>query len=123
MENIDKMGQNSLEALSKDNLTESSKKRLTREIIGGAIALSCLVVGMIFSWLYPTKTVVPALLYTVGFLVEGVPVFWAAIKGILTKNLTNAMEILVAIAIIACYFTQDLILAVLIPIILLSSRK
>ena len=118
MENIDRMGQNSLEALSKDNLTESGKKRLTREIISGAVALSCLVVGMIFARIFPTKTVVPALLYTLGFLVEGIPVFYAAIKGIFTKNLTNAMEILVAIAIIACYFTQDLILAVLIPMIL-----
>lgn len=118
MENIDNMGRNSLESLSRDNLTQSGKKRLTREIIGGVLAIACLAVGMIYSAFFPAKTTLPALLYTVGFLIEGVPVFYAALKGIFTKNLTNAMEILVAIAILACYFTGDFVLAVLVPLIL-----
>lgn len=118
MENLDNIAKSSLEALSKDNLTVKGKKKLRREIISGAIALSCLAVGLIYSWIFPTKTVVPALLYTVGFLIEGIPVFWAALKGIFSKNLSNAMEMLVAIAIFACYFSGDLILAVLIPLIL-----
>ena len=112
------MGKNSLESLSRDNLTEQGKKKLRREIICGAAAIACLLVGLLYSRIFPARTVVPALLYTVGFLIEGVPVMVAAVKGILTRNLTNAMEILVAIAILACYFTQDLILAVLIPLIL-----
>ena len=37
MENIDNIGKNSLEALSKNNLTESGKKRLGREIFCAAI--------------------------------------------------------------------------------------
>lgn len=118
MENINNMAANSLEALSRDNLTGEGKKRLAREIICGAIAIACLIVGFVYSKIFPANTTIPALLYTVGFLVEGVPVFVAAIKGIITKNLTNAMEILVAIAIIACYFSQQLILSVLIPLIL-----
>lgn len=118
MENIDNIAKNSLEALSRDNLTVKGKKKLRREIISGAIAISCLAVGLIYSWVFPTKTVVPALLYTVGFFIEGIPVFWAALKGIFSKNLSNAMEMLVAIAIFACYFSGDLILAVLIPLIL-----
>lgn len=118
MENIDNIAKNSLEALSRDNLTEKSKKRLKKDIFCGAVALSCLAVGIIYSIIFPDKTTVPALLYTVGFLVEGLPVFWAAIKGVFTKNLSNAMEMLVAIAILACYFTGDLVLSVLIPLIL-----
>ena len=118
MENIDNMAKNSLESLSRDNLTEQGKKKLRREIICGAAAIACLAVGLLYGYLFPARPVVPALLYTVGFLIEGVPVMVSAVKGILTKNLTNAMEILVAIAILACYFTQDLILAVLIPLIL-----
>ena len=105
MENIDQIGKNSLEALSRDNLTERNKRRLGREIFSGAVALICLVTGLIFSLVYPDKDVVPALIYTIGVLVEGIPVAVAAVKGILTKDLTNAMEILVTIAIIACYFT------------------
>lgn len=118
MENIDNMAKNSLESLSRDNLTEGGKKKLRRELICGAAAIACLIVGLLYSYLFPTRTVVPALLYTVGFLIEGIPVIVAAVKGIMTRNLTNAMEILVAIAILACYFTRDLILAVLIPLIL-----
>lgn len=118
MENIDNIAKNSLEALSKDNLTEKGKKKLKREIVSGAIALVCLLAGLLVSWIFPQKTTVPALFYTVGFLIEGIPVLFVAVKGVFTKNLENAMEMLVAIAIIACYFSGDLILAVLIPLIL-----
>ena len=118
MENLDNIAKSSLEALSKNNLTEAGKKKLRREIISGAIALACLAVGIIYSLIFPTKTTVSALLYTVAFLIEGIPVLCAAVKGIFSKNLSNAMEMLVAIAILACYFSGDLILAALIPLIL-----
>ena len=119
MENIDNMTRNSLEALSRDNLTAAAQKRLRAEIICGAATLALLAAGLIYTYLlgntYPT---VPRLLYFVGFLLEGVPVIWAGLKGIFTKNLTNAMEILVGIAIICCVFSQQMILALLIPLIL-----
>lgn len=118
MENLDNIAKNSLEALSKDNLTEKGKKKLKREIISGAIALVCLFAGLLCSWIFPHKTTVPALFYTIGFLIEGIPVLVVAIKGVFSKNLENAMEMLVAIAIIACYFSGDLILALLVPLIL-----
>ena len=118
MENLDNIAKSSLEALSKNNLTEAGKKKLRREIVCGAIALACLAVGIIYSLIFPTKTTVSALLYTVAFLIEGIPVLCAAVKGIFSKNLSNAMEMLVAIAILACYFSGDLILAALIPLIL-----
>ena len=118
MENLDNIAKSSLEALSKNNLTEAGKKKLRREIISGAIALACLAVGIIYSLIFPAKATVSALLYTVAFLIEGIPVLCAAVKGIFSKNLSNAMEMLVAIAILACYFSGDLILAALIPLIL-----
>ena len=118
MENLDNIGKNSLEALSRDNLTEKGKNKLRREIVSGAIALVCLFTGLIISWVFPTKTTLPALFYTIGFLIEGIPIFFVAIKGVFTKNIENAMEMLVSIAIIACYFTGDLILSLLIPLIL-----
>lgn len=118
MENIDNIGKNSLEALSRDNLSKRAHSRLTREIISAAIALSCLAVGAIYSRIFPARPTIPALLYTIGFLVEGVPVFIAAVRGLLSRNLVNAMEILVSIAIIACFFSNQLVLAILIPMIL-----
>ena len=111
MENIDSMGKNSLERLSRDNLSEKGKRRLTVELICGAMALVCLLVGLLFTYLYPAKTVIPALLYTVGFVIEATPIFVAAIKGVITKNMVNAMEMLVAIAVTACYFSGELILS------------
>jgi Cd2+/Zn2+-exporting ATPase/Cu+-exporting ATPase len=118
MENLDNIAKNSLEALSKNNLTEQAKKKLRREIICGAIALACLLVGIVYSLAFPTKTTISALLYTIAFLIEGIPVLCAAVKGVFSKNISNAMEMLVAIAILACYFSGDLILAALIPLIL-----
>ena len=118
MENIDNMGKNSLEALARDNLTKDGKKRLTRDIVSGTVSLCFIAVGLICSAVFPDKATVPALLYTAAFLIEGIPVFVAAIRGIFTRDLTNAMEILVAIAITACFFSRELILASLIPLIL-----
>ena len=112
MENIDQMGKNSLEALSRDNLTDAGRKKLTRDILCGAATLTCLAVGLFYTYVlknpYP---VVPQLLYFIGFIIEGIPVLVAGVKGIFTKKLTNAMEILVGIAIVACVLNRDMILA------------
>ena len=119
MENIDHMGRNSLEALSRDNLTEQGRKKLTRDIVCGLITLCCLAVGLFYTYILKGQhEIVPQLLYFIGVLIEGVPVIVAGVKGIFTKNLTNAMEILVGIAVIACVFQQELILGLLIPLIL-----
>ncbi len=119
MENIDNMTRNSLEALSRDNLNDASRKKLKAEILSGAATLCLLGAGLLYTYVlgnpYP---VVPSLLYFIGFLIEGLPVIIAGIKGLFTKNLTNAMELLVGIAIIACVFNRDMILALLIPLIL-----
>ncbi|MBP3478131.1 MAG: heavy metal translocating P-type ATPase [Oscillospiraceae bacterium] len=119
MENIDHMTRNSLEALSRDNLTEEASRRLRKDIICGIASLSLLAAGLIYTYVFGNPhPIVPNLLYFLGFLIEGVPVIVAGIKGLLTKNTSNTMEILVAIAIVACVFNQDLILALLIPLIL-----
>ncbi len=118
MENIDHIGKNSLKALSGENLSVKEQSKIRREILGGAVALSCLAVGFIYTLLFPQKDIVPALFYTIAFLVEGIPVFISAVKGVLSKELSHAMEMLVAIAIIACYFTGQLVLSVLIPFVL-----
>ena len=119
MENIDHMGKNSLTALSRDNLTERGRRQLTKDIILGVIALVCLFVGLIYTYVMKgAYSIVPQMLYLVGVVIQGLPVLYAGVRGILTKNLTNAMEILVGIAVIACVFNGELILALLIPLIL-----
>ena len=119
MENIDNMTRSSLEALSRENLTEASRKKLRVEILCGIATLALLAAGLCYTYLLGnTYPVVPPILYFIGFLIEGVPVIVAGLKGVFTKNLTNAMELLVGIAIIACVFNQEMILALLIPLIL-----
>ncbi len=118
MENIDNMAKNSLSALSQEALTGQEQKKIKRQIITASISVSCLVVGLIYNLLFPSKTVVPALFYTIAFLIEGIPIFIVAVKGIISKELKNAMEILVVIAIVACYCTGQLVLSILIPLIL-----
>lgn len=118
MENIDNMAKNSLNALSKERLTDEEQQKIKKQVIKATVSVSCLIVGIIYNLLFPNKTVVPALFYTIGFLIEGIPILIVAIKGILSKELKNAMEMLVVIAIIACYCTGQLVLSILIPLIL-----
>ena len=118
MENIDNMAKNSLNALSKEQLTNEEQQKIKKQVIKATVSVSCLIVGLIYNLLFPTKTVVPALFYTIGFLIEGIPIFLVAVKGILAKELKNAMEMLVVIAIVACYCTGQLVLSILIPLIL-----
>jgi len=118
MENIDNMAKNSLNALSQEELTDTEQHKIKKQVIKSTISVSCLLVGFIYSLIFPNKTIVSALIYTIGFLVEGIPVIIVAVKGVLSKELEKAMEMLVAIAIIACYCTGDLVLSILIPLIL-----
>ena len=119
MENLDHMGASTLKNLSKNNLTEAGRKKLTTEIVGAMISFACLAVGLIYTYVlkgpYP---IVPRLFYFVGFLIQGLPIIVTGIRGIFTDNLTNAMEILVGIAILASAMNRQLILALLIPLIL-----
>lgn len=118
MKNMSHAGADNLEALSRTSLSRSKRRRLKVEILGAAIALICIAIGLIYQFFFPNDTMVAPLFYTIGFLVEGVPVLLTAIKGIFSKDFTNAMEMLVSIAIIACYLSGELILSVLIPLIL-----
>lgn len=118
MKNMSHAGADNLEALSRTSLSRSKRRRLKIEIVSAAIALVCIAVGLLYEWLLPSAVMIPPLLYTIGFLVEGIPVLIAAGKGIVSKDFTNAMEMLVSLAIIACYLSGELILSVTIPLIL-----
>jgi len=118
VENIDHMGKNSLESLARNNISEQNKRHLAVDIVTGIAGLTCLAAGLTVSWIQPESTVVPSLIYTLGFIIESLPIFIEAFRGLFTKNFTRAMEILVAIAISACFFSGELIPALLIPIIL-----
>jgi len=103
---------------SKEYLSENDKQKFRKEILTLAVALACLAAGYVYFWFYPEQDIVRAGIYAVGILVIGIPVFVTAIRGIVSKNMTSTMEILVSIAILVAALDGQFILAILIPVIL-----
>ncbi len=118
MEDISNMGSSSLKELSREDLTGEDRKRIEYDIIASLAALGALLAGFIYEKIFPEKPAVAALIYLVGILIEGVPILVTAIRGFLSKDMSHAMEILVVIAIAACFFDRQFVLAILVPVIL-----
>ena len=118
MENLTNTAAHMLEDFQHDELTQGEKSKLSREIVTALIALTCLAAGLLFRLLSPGQAAVAGLIYSVGVLVEGVPLLATAVQGFLRRDVANAMEILVTIAVLACYITGQHELAILIPVVL-----
>ncbi len=118
MIDIDNMAADSLNSISQEHLSETEKSGIEKNITRIALALVFLSVGLLVSFISPEKTTVSAFFYTIGFLIEGIPIVITAVKGLLAKDMEHAMEMLVAIAIVACYLTGQLVLSIVIPMIL-----
>ena len=118
MENLTNTAVHLLEDSQGADLTRREKRKLSVEITTAMIALVCLVTGLLYKGIFPEQTAVAGLIYSVGVLVEGLPLLATAIRGFLQRDMTNAMEILVSIAVLACYITGQHELAILIPVVL-----
>ena len=117
MENLTNTAVHLLEDSQGADLTRREKRKLSVEITTAMIALVCLVTGLLYKGIFPEQTAVAGLIYSVGVLVEGLPLLATAIRGFLQRDVTNAMEILVSIAVLACYITGQHELAILIPVV------
>ncbi len=118
MENIDHIAKNSLDSIARNNLSEEGKKHIITDVITGSVGIAALVIGLIIGRVFPERQTVKALIFTVGIAAELIPILISAVSGIIGRNLTRSMEILVSIAVIACFFSGQLITAILIPLIL-----
>ena len=118
MENLTNTAVHLLEDSQGADLTRREKRKLSVEITTAMIALVCLVTGLLYKGIFPEQTAVAGLIYSVGVLVEGLPLLATAIRGFLQRDVTNAMEILVSIAVLACYITGQHELASLLPVVL-----
>ncbi len=118
MENLTNTAVHLLEDSQGADLTRREKRKLSVEITTAMIALVCLVTGLLYKGIFPEQSAVAGLIYSVGVLVEGLPLLATAIRGFLQRDVTNAMEILVSIAVLACYITGQHELAILIPVVL-----
>ena len=118
MENLTHTADHVLEDFHSADLSQGEKRKISREISTALAAMTCLVTGLIYKLVFPQQAVVAGLIYSVGVLIEGVPLLVTAIQGFLQQDVVNAMEILVSIAVLACYITGQHELAILIPVIL-----
>ena len=94
MENLTNTAVHLLEDSQGADLTRREKRKLSVEITTAMIALVCLVTGLLYKGIFPEQTAVAGLIYSVGVLVEGLPLLATAIRGFLQRDVTNAMEIL-----------------------------
>ncbi len=118
MENLTNTAGHVLEDFGPAELSGGEKRKISLEISIALAALSCLAAGLIYKLIFPQQQAVAGLIYSVGVLIEGVPLLVTAVRGFLQKDIVNAMEILVSIAVLACYITGQHELAILIPVIL-----
>lgn len=118
MENLTHTADHVLEDFRSEGLSRNEKQKISKQLSADLSAITCLVSGLIYKLLFPQQAVVAGLIYSVGVLIEAVPLMITAIRGFLQKNVVNAMEILVTIAVLACYITGQHELAILIPVVL-----
>ncbi len=118
MRDIENMGKQRLAELSVESLSAADRRRITRNLLLDFIALGALLTGLCYEWLFPAKASIAALIYLIGILIEGVPMLITAVRGFASRNVNHAMEILVTIAIIACFLDRQYVLAITVPVVL-----
>ena len=118
MENLSNTASHVMEDFRAEGLSRTEKQKISRQLSADLAAVTCLVAGLIYKLLFPQQAVVAGLIYSVGVLIEAVPLLITAVRGFLQKDVVNAMEILVTIAVAACYINGQHELAILIPVVL-----
>jgi len=102
----------------KDYLSDKDKRKFKSNILSLSGAMVCLAGGLIYDRLFPEQEIVGAVIYLTGVLIIGIPIMITSVRGLISKNIKSAMEILVSIAIIVLALSGEFILAILIPAIL-----
>ena len=118
MENIGASLAASVGKLNHDYLSDKDKQKFKNSILSISGALVCLAAALIHGLIFPEQDIISAIIYLAGILIIGIPVFVTAVRGLLSKNMKCAMEILVSIAVIISALSGEFILAILIPVIL-----
>jgi Zn2+/Cd2+-exporting ATPase len=100
------------------HLSDKEKINFKNSILSLSGALVCLAAAFIYGKLFSEQDVIQALIYLVGICIIGIPMLVTAVRGLLSKNMKYAMEILVSIAMIISTLSGEFLLAILIPVIL-----
>ena len=93
MKNIDDLVGNSIKDHTEDYIHEKDVKKFSREIRNSVAALSFLLSGFLYSVVFPEQDVIFSLIYLIGALIVGIPIFKTAIRGFLQKNMASAIDV------------------------------
>lgn len=118
MKDIKNMAQNHLADLSAEELSGKDKRQITRTLTADLVALFVLIAAFLYERIFPDRAAVAATIYLIGILIEWIPMLLTAVRGFVSKDMDHAMEILVAIAVVACFLDGQFALAILVPLIL-----
>jgi Cd2+/Zn2+-exporting ATPase/Cu+-exporting ATPase len=101
-----------------EHISENDKQKFQNSILSLSGALVCLVAGLVYGRIFPAQDIVRVLVYLAGISIIGVPMLVTAVRGLVSKDMKYAMEILVSIAMIISTLSGNFLLAILIPVIL-----
>ncbi len=118
MKKLDNMVQSNISSKNFDLLTQENKRSLKKSILLMMLALTALAVGLLVMAINPEQVAVGNLIYLVGILIIGFPIFYNAVKGIIKSDISASTEILVSLAMLAAMMDEQFMLALSIPIIL-----
>ncbi|MDR2966261.1 MAG: HAD-IC family P-type ATPase, partial [Treponema sp.] len=99
-------------------LSDKDKQSFKKKILSLFGALVCLTAALIYERIFPEQDIVRAIIYLTGILIIGIPVFVSAARGLVSKNMKCALEMLVSIAVVISALSGEFFLAILIPVIL-----
>ena len=103
---------------NKEYLSDKDKRKFQRTILCLSGAIVCLFAALIYGRLFPEQEIVHAIIYVAGILIIGIPVFITAVRGLISRHVESAIEILVSVAIIISALSGEFFLAIFIPIVL-----
>jgi len=98
--------------------SDNEKQKFRNSVLSVSGALVCLAAALIYGKLFSRQDVIQAFIYLAGICVIGIPMLITALKGLVSRNMKYAMEILVSIAMIISTLSGQFLLAILIPVIL-----
>ena len=79
MENLSNTASHVMEDFRAEGLSRTEKQKISRQLSADLAAVTCLVAGLIYKLLFPRQAVVAGLIYSVGILIEAVPLLITAV--------------------------------------------
>ena len=107
-----------MKTATQNNLSEKDILKFKKNILSISGALVCLAGAFIYEQIYPEQKIVAAFIYLAGVFIIGVPILVTAVRGLISRNMKSALEILVSIAMIISALSGEFLLAIIIPVIL-----